>query len=114
MSIKTILKLEGALVFVTSIYFYFQMSGNLWMLILLLLVPDVFMIGYKKNNIIGARVYNLAHTYIIPGVLIFAGYKLNIKSLIYLGLIWSTHIGMDRLMGYGLKKDSGFKDTHIS
>ena len=28
------------------------------------------------------------------------------------GLIWLTHIGVDRALGYGLKP-TGFKDTHL-
>jgi hypothetical protein len=28
-------------------------------------------------------------------------------------LVWFAHIGMDRLMGYGLKYPTGFKDTHL-
>jgi Domain of unknown function (DUF4260) len=30
-----------------------------------------------------------------------------------LGLIWFTHIGVDRALGYGLKYPTGFKDTHL-
>ena len=30
-----------------------------------------------------------------------------------LALIWLTHIGVDRAVGYGLKYPSGFKDTHL-
>jgi hypothetical protein len=29
------------------------------------------------------------------------------------GLIWLTHIGVDRAVGYGLKYPTGFKDTHL-
>jgi hypothetical protein len=27
--------------------------------------------------------------------------------------IWLAHIGLDRLVGYGLKYPSDFKDTHL-
>jgi hypothetical protein len=27
--------------------------------------------------------------------------------------VWFAHIGMDRLMGYGLKYPTDFKDTHL-
>jgi Domain of unknown function (DUF4260) len=30
------------------------------------------------------------------------------------GLIWLAHIGIDRVLGYGLKYPTGFKDTHLS
>jgi hypothetical protein len=26
--------------------------------------------------------------------------------------VWIAHIGFDRLLGYGLKYDTAFKDTH--
>ena len=28
-------------------------------------------------------------------------------------LVWFAHIGMDRALGYGLKYDTDFKDTHL-
>jgi hypothetical protein len=30
-----------------------------------------------------------------------------------LALIWLTHIGVDRFIGYGLKYPTDFKDTHL-
>jgi hypothetical protein len=27
--------------------------------------------------------------------------------------VWVGHIGADRLLGYGLKFESGFRDTHL-
>jgi hypothetical protein len=30
-----------------------------------------------------------------------------------LALIWLTHIGLDRALGYGLKYPTHFKDTHL-
>jgi hypothetical protein len=30
-----------------------------------------------------------------------------------LALIWTAHIAMDRLLGFGLKYQDGFKPTHI-
>ena len=29
-------------------------------------------------------------------------------------LIWLAHIGADRLLGYGLKYPTAFKDTHLN
>ena len=31
----------------------------------------------------------------------------------WLALIWLSHIGFDRLIGYGLKYETAFKDTHL-
>ena len=30
-----------------------------------------------------------------------------------LGLIWAAHIGMDRMLGFGLKYPTRFQDTHL-
>jgi hypothetical protein len=32
---------------------------------------------------------------------------------VQIALIWSTHIGIDGLLGYGPKYPSAFKDTHL-
>jgi hypothetical protein len=34
-------------------------------------------------------------------------------SLTPIALIWAAHIGFDRLVGYGLKYGTGFKETHL-
>jgi hypothetical protein len=34
-------------------------------------------------------------------------------AAVAVALIWVTHIGVDRAIGYGLKYPSGFKDTHL-
>jgi hypothetical protein len=34
-------------------------------------------------------------------------------ELLCIVLIWSAHIGFDRLLGFGLKYDTAFKDTHL-
>jgi hypothetical protein len=31
----------------------------------------------------------------------------------WLAWIWLAHLGFDRLMAYGLKYDTAFKDTHL-
>ena len=62
---------------------------------------------------IGAALYNLAHTYTIP--LIFLSFALSFHStlLIPVALIWISHIALDRVLGFGLKYPSQFKDTHL-
>jgi hypothetical protein len=58
--------------------------------------------------------YNLAHTYVLP-IALAAGCLLSGEAglPVQIALIWSTHIGIDRLFGYGLKYPSAFKDTHL-
>ncbi|MEL6503318.1 MAG: DUF4260 family protein [Pseudomonadota bacterium] len=33
-------------------------------------------------------------------------------ALVLIGLIFAAHAGFDRMLGYGLKHFSGFKNTH--
>lgn len=95
-----------------SSFAYFKLVHAWPMFVLLLFIPDVSMLGYLKNAIWGARIYNLFHTYLLPASLFIFGW-LRYPALISLALIWFTHIGLGRLLGYGLKPPSGFKDTHL-
>jgi len=84
-----------------------------WKFAVLFLAPDLGMMGYALGKKIGAAVYNAAHTYVAVGLLWLFGYRLGIPSVLPLCLIWMAHIGFDRLLGYGLKYPSEFKDTHL-
>ena len=83
------------------------------MFLLLFLAPDLSMLGYLANPRLGSLVYNLAHTYFVPLVLAGIGLVASSHLCILLALIWAAHIGMDRLLGYGLKYPTAFKDTHL-
>jgi hypothetical protein len=62
----------------------------------------------------GARIYNAMHTYVGPVALGVCAYVLraNVVALA-IALIWANHIGVDRLLGYGLKYGDGFGFTHL-
>jgi len=83
------------------------------MFLLLLLAPDLSMLGYLANPRLGSTIYNLAHTYVLPLALAGIGLEANFHVCVLLSLIWSAHIGVDRLLGYGLKYPTVFKDTHL-
>lgn len=110
---KKIIHMEGLIVLVASIYLYSLCDFSWFIFFLLLLAPDVSMLAYLINNRIGAQIYNLFHTYIISILLILIGVFLKLDVLLMIGLIWTAHIGMDHLFGYGLKYQTDFKDTHI-
>jgi hypothetical protein len=78
-----------------------------------MLAPDLSMVGYLAGPVVGAATYDVAHTYALPIVLVTVGVIADAELAIQLGLIWFTHIGVDRAVGYGLKYPSGFKDTHL-
>jgi hypothetical protein len=78
-----------------------------------LLVPDAFMVGYFNGPTLGARVYNLAHSTPLPALMAGLGWWQATPLVAALGLIWLAHIGMDRLLGFGLKYSDRFQHTHL-
>lgn len=111
--VKRILRLEGLLFFTTALLLYQQISGNWLVFALLILIPDVSMIGYLKSKQLGARIYNLGHNYILAFAVLVYGFLAADNFIVSLGLILTAHVGMDRFFGFGLKYSSNFKDTHI-
>lgn len=71
------------------------------------------MVGYLFGARTGSLAYNIVHSYTLP--LAFAVISLVVGAPlgVQLALIWLAHIGMDRTVGYGLKYQTGFKDTHL-
>ncbi|MBK5350072.1 DUF4260 domain-containing protein [Bacillus sp. TH44] len=110
---KRIIHFEGLVVLLAAIYIY-ALCGFSWLLfIVLLFVPDLAMVAYAINKRVGAQIYNLFHTYIISILLVLIGVYLKMDTILMIGLIWTAYIGMDRMLGYGLKYETDFKDTHI-
>lgn len=109
-----ILRSEGVILFAAALAAYFSGLDEPWWLVpLLLLAPDVFMAGYAASHRVGAALYNLAHSYMAPAVLGAVAIAADEPLWQGVALIWFAHIGMDRALGYGLKYDTGFKDTHL-
>jgi hypothetical protein len=77
------------------------------------LAPDLSMLGYLISPCRGARIYNAFHTYTLPIVLGLSAWLLRSPGLVAFALIWINHIGVDRLLGYGLKFSNGFGWTHL-
>ncbi|MFD2625062.1 DUF4260 domain-containing protein [Salibacterium salarium] len=110
---KILLRIEGLVVLGLSIYFYFYLQFSWLIFIILLLTPDLSALGYLRNNKVGSILYNLFHTYSIPAVILMSGLLVHNSISLMISLIWVAHIGMDRMMGYGLKYPSKFQDTHF-
>ena len=108
-----LLRLEGFVLFAVSVALFFHLGGALSLFLLLLLVPDVTMAGYALNVRVGAFIYNVGHTLAWPVALGGAALWTNHPEFVPYALIWAAHIGMDRMLGYGLKYPTYFADTHI-
>ena len=106
-------RIEGLIIFVAAYFFYQRADFSLaWFLILLFSV-DISMIGYLANKRIGALVYNLAHAFALPLIMLMLGTVSGNTLVTAYALIWLAHIGLDRTLGYGLKFETGFQDTHL-
>jgi Domain of unknown function (DUF4260) len=108
-----LLRLEGAVLLGTSAFFYARTDQSWLLFALLLLAPDIGMAGYAGGNGVGAGIYDAFHTYLPPAALLVVGVLSGADLIVGLALIWVAHIGMDRMLGYGLKYPSGFRDTHL-
>jgi hypothetical protein len=71
------------------------------------------MVGYLGGTRLGAMLYNVAHATLLPALLVGLGWWQHWTSLLAIGLVWLAHIGLDRLMGYGLKYSDHFQHTHL-
>lgn len=108
------IRAEAAVLFVFSIGLFSLQGLDWWIYPVLLLVPDVSMVGYVASSAVGAFFYNLGHSVAGPLVLLLLGYVGASPLAIGLSAIWLGHIGMDRAAGYGLKHRDSFRHTHLS
>ena len=109
----TLLRVEGVALLALSVLLYW-VNGGSWLLFgVLLLAPDLSMLGYLAGPKAGAALYNACHAYAIPAVVGALGIIFASPVAMAVALIWFAHIGVDRTVGYGLKYPTSFKDTHL-
>jgi hypothetical protein len=111
--VQIFLRLEGLAVASLSALLYARTGASWWLFAALWLTPDLSMLGYIGGPVLGARIYNAIHSYLTPATLAFVSLLLHSPAMLPLALIWINHIGVDRLMGYGLKYPQGFGWTHL-
>jgi hypothetical protein len=110
---KLLLHLEGGAILAASCVIYQHMHGSWLWFAVLFLVPDISLFLFPLNKKIATAVYNCVHTYTTPILFSLVLWLLGQTSCLWMALIWTAHIGMDRLFGYGLKYETAFKDTHL-
>lgn len=108
-----LLRAEGFAILIITLIAYHELNGKWLIFFLLLLWPDVFMLGYLINVRVGASLYNLVHTEVWPVLLGAVAYFEHWHKALLFAIIWLAHLGMDRTLGYGLKYPTAFKDTHL-
>jgi Domain of unknown function (DUF4260) len=107
------LGLEGLVLLAGALIAYSTLGQPWWLVPAGILVPDIAMSGYVAGTRLGAHLYNLAHATLLPAVMLGIGYCQADRLLMALALIWLAHIGLDRLLGMGLKYNDRFAHTHL-
>jgi Domain of unknown function (DUF4260) len=112
--VAILLKLEALGVVAASLAFFAYLGVSWWWFAVLILVPDLSAIGYMGGSRLGSWFYDLAHTYVGPAILGVIGYLVHEPMTMAIATVWFSHIGVDQLIGYGLKFANDPKDTHLS
>ena len=99
------LGLEGLVLLAGALIAYSTLGQPWWLVPAGILVPDIAMSGYVAGTRLGAHLYNLAHATLLPAVMLGIGYWQADRLLMALGL--------DRLLGMGLKYNDRFTHTHL-
>ncbi|TKW67762.1 MAG: DUF4260 family protein [Paracoccus denitrificans] len=108
-------RIEGALIFVIGLWAYTSLGGGFswWQWFLAFFAPDLGFAGYLLGRRVGAFVYNFLHIYVFGLVVLMLGSLSGSTLMMLLGAMWFAHAGFDRMLGYGLKTDQGFRFTHL-
>ncbi|MEJ0021772.1 MAG: DUF4260 domain-containing protein [Candidatus Doudnabacteria bacterium] len=108
-----LLKIEELAMFCLGIFLFSQLHFAWWWFALLLLTPDIGMIGYLINPKIGAFTYNLLHHRAVAISVYLSGIYFGNSILQLAGVIMFAHSSMDRILGFGLKYPDSFTHTHL-
>jgi len=110
---RILIKLEEVLMLLLGVYLFSLLDYSWWWFAGLILAPDIGMLGYLMGDKAGAIGYNLFHHKGLAIAIYFIGVYLFLPLLQLIGVILFSHSSLDRVMGYGLKYNKGFKYTHL-
>jgi len=108
-----LLRLEELAAAMLSAVLYARTGASWWLFAAVWLAPDLSMLAYLAGPDWGAKIYNAIHCYVTPATLALSALAFSSPTLVPIALIWINHIGVDRLLGYGLKYPAGFGWTHM-
>ncbi|MCA0353953.1 MAG: DUF4260 domain-containing protein [Chloroflexi bacterium] len=111
--VKRLLHAEGLGLLLIAVLGYAWQGFSWWQFALALFAPDLVMLGYLWGPKVGSICYNFGHITLWPLSFLALGVLNNWQLGLQVGLIWLAHIGLDRMLGYGLKYPTQFKDTHL-
>ena len=110
---KKLLQLEDWAVFLLSILIFSQLPFAWWVFPALILLPDLGMVGYLVSPKVGAWTYNFIHHRAVAAAAGALGIWLGDPNWLLISVILFGHISMDRALGYGLKHEDSFANTHL-
>lgn len=110
---KKLIQAEELMMFAACLYYFPSFGLSWWWFAALILLPDIAMLGYLVNSRIGAYAYNLFHHRGIAVAVFAAGLFASSLPVQFAGFILFAHASMDRMFGYGLKYEKGFRFTHL-
>ena len=110
---KYLLKLEEVSEMLLALLVFTQLPYAWWVLPATFLLPDLSIIGYLAGPRVGASCYNLAHHKAVALAVGVAGWWFAQPLLLLAGTVLLFHSAFDRVLGYGLKFPTGFRDTHL-
>ncbi len=110
---KYTLKIEELAQVLFALVVFTHLPYAWWVLPVTFLLPDLSIAGYLAGPRVGAFCYNLVHHKALAVALGVGGWWLGQPVLLLAGTVLLFHIALDRLLGYGLKYATGFRDTHL-
>ncbi len=110
---KNILRFEELAQLLACMYIFSLLNFSWWWFTILLLTPDIGILGYLINPKIGALTYNLLHNKVAALLIYSLGIYFSTDILKLVGVILYAHAAMDRTVGYGLKYSDAFEHTHL-
>jgi len=119
MNMKIQLKLEELAQFTVCVLLLISLEVHWWFYLLLIIGPDIGMLGYVAGPKVGAFTYNLFHNKAVALLCLLVLFVIGRytpdwpSSVISFGIILYGHASMDRIFGYGLKFPDSFQHTHL-
>ena len=106
-------RMEALMIFSVGLLLYHTSAYNWLLFAVLFFLPDAGAIGYLKSHKLGSTMYNLTHWLVWPLLLVTWAVWQDHTTAKMVGLIWITHIGFDRMLGWGFKTGGSFYETDM-
>ena len=108
-----LLRLEGAALLAASLVAWWALGGGWGWFVLLLLAPDLCFLALFAGRRVAVVAYNVAHSTVGPLLLLGVAVVAAERFAGLAALVWLAHIGLDRMVGFGLKYSMDRGDTHF-